>query len=157
MYQNSGSSSFSYYFLKQSLDFHKPGLCHGCTIKLNYDTPPCLSLSLLIKINLCTQQNYIFSTDLVNIHWQGAVPCGRPHVWTALYDRKFPPQPLLTSNGRVCFLVDYLIEQTFSHLFTSWTNRSSLFTDYFLSTDDVYAARQRRIFQRAGRKHSAIE
>ena len=28
VYQNSGSSSFSYYFLKQSLDFHKPGLCH---------------------------------------------------------------------------------------------------------------------------------
>ena len=28
VYQNSGSSSFPYYFLKQSLDFHKPGLCH---------------------------------------------------------------------------------------------------------------------------------
>ena len=28
VYQNSGSSSFSYYFLKQIFDFHKPGLCH---------------------------------------------------------------------------------------------------------------------------------
>ena len=156
MYQNSGSSSFSYYFLKQSLDFHKPGLCHGCTIKLNYDTPPCLSLSLLIKINLCTHPNYIFPQT-----WLTSTGKVRSLVAVRMFGRRFmtanSPQPLLTSNGRVCFLVDYLIEQTFSRLFTSWTNRSSLFTDYFLSTDDVYAARQRRIFQRAGRKHSAIE
>ena len=121
VFQNSGSSSFSYYFLKQSLDFHKPGLCHGCTIKLNYDTPPCMSLSLLIKINLCTHPNYIFSTDLVNIHWQGAVPCGRPHVWTALYDRKFPPAlvniqwqgvfPCGLFNRTNLFTLIYLVDQ----------------------------------------------
>ena len=28
VYQDSGSYSFSYYFLKRSLEFHKPGLCH---------------------------------------------------------------------------------------------------------------------------------
>ena len=47
MYQNSGSSSFSYYFLKQSLDFHKPGLCHIIWLA-GYEQPDFNTINLMI-------------------------------------------------------------------------------------------------------------
>ena len=50
VYQNSGSSSFSYYFLKQSLDFHKPGLClFAKFISLDYKM---ISLQLLKAVRV---------------------------------------------------------------------------------------------------------